>query len=134
MNFATWVLIVGLIGALYAAVIFVPAYIDNLSVRESVDAALTRGFTEPDDKLTEAVILKLNGGPTAVGYHFEEDETGAMVEVPGLNIAPEGVVVVRNEGARTMQINVDYDRVVRLKPTRKFKTLHFHVEKEQSYR
>ena len=44
MNIATWLLIAALLGLLYAAVIFVPPYLDNLSVKESTEAAFYFGF------------------------------------------------------------------------------------------
>ncbi|MBK7863284.1 MAG: hypothetical protein IPJ65_32710 [Archangiaceae bacterium] len=134
MTISTWLFIIAALGVLYAAVVYVPPFVDNMSVKEAVEVAFLRGFTSPDDIVVQDVTLKLNGGPTAVGYHYETDESGVVTEVPGLGIPPEGVVVTRDEGTRTMTISVDYDRVVKLKPTNKYKTIHFHIEKSRDFR
>lgn len=134
-NFATYLLVIGGVIAVYAAIIFLPPIIDNMSVREQVDIALTKEFNEPDENLVNVVILKLNAGPAAVGSHYEEDpESGELVERRGLGIPPEGVVIERDEAAHTMRITVDYSRLIRLSPTQKFKTMTFHVEKEKTYK
>lgn len=123
----------GGLALLYGLILFGPAWIDNLSVREAATAASTRGYTMTDDVLTQIILARVNYGTDAVGYHFEEDDDGNRVEVRGLGIEPEGVTFERNDATRTLTIIVDYDREIRLWPTRKYKKLHFHVEKENSF-
>ena len=129
----TSLVVVGGIALLYCLILFGPAYADNLSVREAATAASTRGYSMTDDVLTQIVLARVNYGTDAVGYHFEEDDDGNRVEVRGLGIEPEGVTFQRDDATRKLTVIVDYDREIRLWPTRKYKKLHFHVEKENTF-
>lgn len=132
-SIVTFLVVAGAIILLYCLILFSPAWIDNLSVREAAAAASTRGFSMTDDVLTQVILSRLNFGPEAVGYHFEEDDEGNRVEVRGMGIEPENVSFLREDATRKLTVIVDYDREVRLWPTRKYKKLHFHVEKENTF-
>lgn len=131
MNLATWAAVAGALVALYCLIIFAPAYLDNLSVKEAAVAAASRGINASDDLIQGVIINRVNFGQDAVGYHYEEDpETGARTEIRGLGLEPENITVFRNEPARTLTITVAYSRVIRLFPTQRYTTLRFHIEKE----
>lgn len=121
-------MIVGLIGALYWAVVFGPAYLDNISMREALDVAVhTRGG---DEHVVEAVINRVNFGEHAFGYHYEENENGEQVEVRGMGLTADNISVDRNEQAHTLKVMIDYTRPVRLKPTSTVRSVTFHLEQE----
>lgn len=132
-TFSTYLFVAALLGALYLAVIYIPPWTDNLSVKEAVAVALNKGYSTPDDIIASVIVNRVNGGEFVVGSHYEENEDGERVEVKGLGLVPENVTIYRNEGSRSLTITVDYFRTVRLIPFKKFHTLHFTVEKEQSY-
>ena len=132
-NIGTYLVVAGGVLAIYAAIIFIPAVIDNISVREAVAIALNKPFTAPDEARTESILNYVNAGPNAVGYHFEEDENGERIERRGLGLTAENISCSKNETARTVTIYVDYTRELQLKPFKKIKTMTFHIEKEQSF-
>ncbi len=133
MSVSTWLFLAALVAVLYAAVIFIPPWVDNLSVKEAVEVAFTKGYFTADERLAEVVLNRVNTGQNAVGYHFEENDDGQRVEVPGLGLTTDNVTVFRDEATKGIRITVDYVREVRFKPFQKVKPVHFHVEKEQSF-
>ena len=132
-NIVTFLFVAGGALALYAAIIFVPAWLDNLSVKEAVAIQLNKGYTVPDENRTESIINYVNYGPTAAGYHFEESPDGERIEVRGLGLTPENITYGRDDSSRTLTIYVDYTRELQLKPFNKIKLVTFHVEKANTY-
>ncbi len=132
-NLGTWGLLAALVAAIYSLILFGPAFVDNLSVREQMTAATTLGFSAPEDVVQERIVSRCNGGESAVGYHFEESDDGTLTEVRGLGLTAENVAVYKDESTRTMTITVDYTRRIRLFPSQKYTTLHFRPEKEMQF-
>jgi hypothetical protein len=123
------VIIVAAIAGLYWAILYVPMYVDNLSVREAADVGITASKAD-DERVIEAVLRRINFGQEAVGTHMEEDANGDLVEKRGLGLTAENVTVDRNEQAKTIRVVIDYTREIHLKPSSKVRTVSFHVEKE----
>lgn len=123
-------------GGVYWAVLFGPLYIDNLDVREAVDAAFSRYGNEGEDRARQYLVSRLNKGTQdgIVGHHFEVDEDGVEQELPGLDVAEDNVTFEYEERTSQLTVRVEYDRVVVLKPSQKRRTLHFVVQKTGAIR
>lgn len=123
-------IIAAVVGGLYWLIMFGPKYLDNLDVKEAVDIAIATAKDRGDDALVVTIISSM----AKVGWHREEDpESGDLVEKPGLGLAPENIVVERNEDAKTIRITVSYTRDVHLVPFNKWTQARFTVEKGGSF-
>lgn len=131
VNPVSVLLVLALIGAAYWAVIFVPIYLDNLDVREAVDAAFSRYHVDGEERARQFLMDRLNVHTPqgTIGHHFEIDEEGIEQELPGLGVPEENVTMDFVERDSQLTVRVEYDRVVVLKPSQKRRTLHFVVEK-----
>jgi hypothetical protein len=123
-------MIIGLVCATYWAIIFGPAYLDNMSLKEAADVGIGASKDYHDDGVVQQMLARINHGLDPIGSHTEVAEDGTETVLPGLNLAPENIVVERNENTRRIRISIDYSRDVRMKPTQSIRTLQFHVEKE----
>lgn len=127
------VLLLLAIGAgIWAAITFIPAYWDNLTVREVAHSAATRYPTSGEDGVAAALLERLNDLTMegTVGWHFDVDEDGYEQKVPGLAVDPDNVQVSYDEEKRVVTVRVAYDRTVELKPSDERRVLHFVVEEQ----
>ncbi|MEW6430976.1 MAG: hypothetical protein AB1730_05650 [Myxococcota bacterium] len=136
VNPVSVLLLLALVGAGWWAVIFVPVYLDNLDVREAVDAAFSRYHVEGEQRARQFLMDRLNVRTPqgTIGHHFELDEEGVERELPGLGVPEENVTFDYVERDSLLTVRVEYDRVVVLKPTQARRTLHFVVEKSGAAR
>jgi hypothetical protein len=128
VNPITVLMLMGVAGALWWAIIFGPVYLDNMTLREALDVGLHA--PGDDENKRDAVLKRINFGGDAVGSHTEEDANGNPVEVRGLGLTSDNVTVVSDREAGVIRISVDYSRDVRMAPSQKVRTVTFHIEKE----
>ena len=127
ISFGGLVLLTLVAGGIYAGVMFVPFYVDNLDVKEAVAVAFNRSAQSSDDDALRALIIERTSD---LGNHWERDRFDRDILVPGLGLTPEQITIERSEVSGKIRIQVDYTRRVRLKPTKNVHTLRFRVVKE----
>ncbi len=120
-------LLILLAGAIYAAAILVPVYVDNITVKEAVTAAHNRAIQVYDEDAMRNTILERT---SRLGYHWQYDKFGKPTRMPGLGLKPEQIVIERSNVNSSVLVQVEYDRTVRFKPTSYVRTIHFRVAKE----
>ena len=124
INLIGLVLILAVVGAIYAVVILSGPYVDNMDVKEKVDAAYNQSHRRTDDELKKFIVTETS----TFGEHDEDDGFGNVKTVRGLGITPDNITIERNDVTNTILIRVDYDRKVILSPTNKVKYIHMHVQ------
>ena len=109
-----FLLLVVIASGIYAAVMFVPVYIDNYSVKHAVAVGCNlASIGSSEEKVRMEIRERLrNGGENAV---------------PGLILRDDQIVIERNETAQTVSVRVDYARHVKLEPFDRMVRLAFHV-------
>lgn len=133
VNPVSILLILALIGGGWWGYTYFPVYWDNLTVREAVDSAATVYLASEEEGVKGKLMQRLNMLTTAgepVGWHFEIDEDGYEVRVPGLGVTEDDITVEWDEANRTVTVQLEYDRVVELKPLDERRTVHFSVVKK----
>jgi hypothetical protein len=113
-------------GVIYGAWVFSPAVLDNIDVKEAISVAYNSAGKLGDAQLKLLILQRLG----KVGTHEAEDDHGEIVERKGLGLTHENILIERNEPLQTIRIGVEYERVVRLKPTSRVKVLSFSPEHE----
>lgn len=126
VELANLILLAVLAGFIYSVIIFSPPVLDNLDVKEAISTALAQARRLNDDQLKALIVSSVDD----TGWHWEENEVGEMVEVPGLGITNDDIFIDRNTVAGVITIRVSYARHIRLKPTQKTVTMEFSPEKE----
>jgi hypothetical protein len=126
INLFGLILLAAIVGGLYAVVMLGPIYADNIDVQEAVNQAYNLYGRNPDERVRDSIRDKLRN----VGTHVETDEFGYEKILPGLALTDEQIVFDRNDPANTVRIEVNYERVVELKPFKKIIVLDFHPSKE----
>jgi hypothetical protein len=121
------VLLALLAGVIYAAVMLVPVYVDNFTVKEAVAAAHNKAIQVFDEDSMRNTILERT---SRLGYHWERDKFDRPVRKPGLGLQPEQIVIERSQVTPSVLVRVEYDRTIRFKPSSYVRTVHFRVEKE----
>lgn len=132
IQFTTILLILGLVTAGWAAFIWGPIYIDNMTVRQTTTQYMSRftsHSTRGDIDLRQLYVNELN----RIGDHVENDEFGNPKKVPGLGITPENITMEYDSVQSIARVGVEYDRTFQLYPFKKWKTIHFSVFKEQPF-
>lgn len=123
-------------GGIWAVILFSRPVLDNLDVKSALAEAVNqRGYSE--DQLKQFLLTRLNGSPGAnqhVGTHFELDDTGHPIEVPGLGLDEDNIEVDRNTVTGRQTITILYDRTVQLSPLHRQVQLHFSPSKEGEIR
>lgn len=114
-------------GVIYAAVTFVPFYVDNLDVKEAVTMAHNRSGKVKNDAALRHLIRERT---SQMGSHWGRDEFDRDVLKPGLGLTDEQILIERSSVSDDVRIQVDYERQVRLKPTNRYHTLRFTVVTE----
>jgi hypothetical protein len=114
-------------GVIYAAVMFVPYYVDNLDVKEAVTMAHNRAGRVKDDDALRHLIRERT---SQMGTHWERDEFDRDVLKPGLGLKNEQILIDRSSVDESVRIQVDYVRQVQLKPTKRYHTLRFSVVRD----
>jgi hypothetical protein len=127
VSLGTLVLLLLLGGAVYVAALYVPLWVDSLDVREAVAAAHNLSGHNLNDAVLRNEIRKRT---SEMGTHEETDTWGNTRTVPGLGLDDEQILIERDEVTGSVRIEVEWERVVTLKPTRREHTFHFRAVKE----
>lgn len=102
---------------------YLPARLDHLDVKEAVKAAYSQAKVQNLAEVRNTLMAKVNH--KSLGWHMAEDEAGNLVRTPGLGIKDEAVTIEKNEVTGTITVNVEYDRLIELKPFDKKEIKHF---------
>jgi hypothetical protein len=114
-------------GVIYAGVMVVPFYVDNLDVKEAVAVAHNLAGKNYSDAMLRSTIRERTN---ELGSHWEIDEFNSDVLKPGLGLKDEQILIERSDVTQNVRIEVSYERTLQLKPTSSVRTLHFSVVKE----
>lgn len=106
---------------IYAALMIVPAYLDNFSVSHAVAVGCVLASSGSSDGKVRTEIR-------------ERLRTGGEDAVPGLNLTDDQIVIERNEAAQTVSVRVDYARNVKLEPFGRTVRLAFHPKSDSPLR
>ena len=117
-------LVVGAI-AVYSAFLLVESFFDNYEVKQAVGVAHDRARQTSDGEIRNEII---NGSLHQVGSHWERTPGGDIREMSGLGLKEEDILIERDRG--NVLIRVSYQRRIRLKPSDRFITLNYNVEKD----
>jgi hypothetical protein len=120
-SIGTLLLLAGLVIGGFLFIRIVPAYLDNLDVKEGLQIALTAGKVRgaDDDRIRKSVLEKSE----RVGTHKADDGYGNVVDQVGLGLKPENIFIERTGNRVFIQAN--YDRVIELRPLSRTITLSF---------
>ncbi|MBF5043979.1 hypothetical protein FGE12_16385 [Aggregicoccus sp. 17bor-14] len=127
MSLGTLVLLLLLGGAVYAASLYVPLWVDSLDVKEAVAAAHALSGQNTNDALLRNEIRNRT---THMGTHVESDGWGGTRTAPGLGLTDDQILIDRDPVTGSVRIEVSWDRPVTLKPTARVHLFHFRVVKE----
>jgi hypothetical protein len=124
MELGTVLLLLGLAVAFYLAILIVPVYFDNMDIRQELgNTFLQQGKLKTETEIHDFLVRRLG----TLGSHYEPDEeTGELLEVPGILVDDEQVTVIRDPAQHTLLLQISYDREVKLIPSNK--VLNFHFE------
>lgn len=132
-NPVTVLSIIGLVVAGWYAFYMVPLFMDNLEAQEACAQAVNIAAGEGAEAAKAAILHRLNeihGGNDPAGWHYVVDEeTGVEGVANGLGVLGDNITVTINEQAKTIDVDMQYDRVVQLKPLDKRTTTHFTIHK-----
>lgn len=126
VNLVGLLMILAVVGGIWAVVIFSPAYLDNLDLVDAVEGS----FNEYNRTTQEKIIRRILETAGRVGTHRADDGYGNMVERKGLGLRRENINIHYDYQSKSVRIRVEYDRPVHLKPFARYRNLHFVVEKE----
>jgi hypothetical protein len=128
INLVSLALLGAVAAGIYWVFIFSPPYLDNLDVKEALNAAYNQAGRSTDAQLRAQIRAKLND--PKLGSHEQLDGFGNVRVVGGLGILDEQIVIERDEVSNWVQLRVEYEREIRLRPTERTHTLYFSPHKE----
>ena len=127
VSLGTLVLLLLLGGAVYVGALYVPLWVDSLDVREAVAAA----HNLAGRNLNDAVLRnEIRNRTSEMGTHEETDAYGNTEIVPGLGLTDDQILIERDPVTGSVRIEVEWERVVTLKPTRRQHSFLFRAVKE----
>lgn len=110
-NLGTLVVLAAIACAIYVAAKVVPLYVDNLDVKEAVEAAFNLAGRNNNDSILRAEIRERT---SKMGTHVETDKWGNEQVVPGLGLTDDQIVIERSRVTDNVRIEVTYQREVDL--------------------
>lgn len=128
VNLLAVVILGGVAYGIWWVVTFSTIYLDNLDVKDAVEAGYNMSNRLPDPDVMGVIFQKVNS--SAVGNHEEDDGFGTITKKPGLGLKDDNIVITRDDVSKTIKITVEYTRKVELKPTSKVKYVPFRVVRE----
>ncbi len=128
-TFLGWVIALAVIGGIYAAVMFVPTYLENFDVKDVANSAFHSFKDTGEAGLRVSVLDTLNSD--RFGTHEEYDEDGVLVTKPGLGLKDDQLQVQYDEKTRTLWLHFEYSRKIVLKPSDKVKVLNFVFDRRE---
>jgi hypothetical protein len=128
VNLIAVVILGALAYGIWWVITFSSVYLDNIDVKEAVDAGFNLSNRGDDVAILNAILAKTNA--STLGIHDETDEFGVVTQVGGIGLKEENITVTRDEVLKKISITVEYQRKVFLKPSAKVKYVKFRVQKE----
>lgn len=110
-NLGTLAVLAAVASAIYVAAKVVPVYVDNLDVKEAVEAAFNLAGRNTNDGILRAEIRERT---SQMGSHIEWDKWGTDQIVPGLGLTDDQIVIERSRVTDNVRIEVTYQRAVDL--------------------
>jgi hypothetical protein len=110
-NLGTLTVLAAIASAIYVAAKVVPVYVDNLDVKEAVEAAFNLAGRNTNDGILRAEIRERT---SRMGSHIEWDKWGTDQIVPGLGLTDDQIVIERSRVTDNVRIEVTYQRAVDL--------------------
>ena len=110
-NLGTLVVLAAVASAIYVAAKVVPVYVDNLDVKEAVEAAFNLAGRNNNDSILRAEIRERT---SQMGSHVETDSWGNDQVVPGLGLTDDQILIERSRVTDNVRIEVVYQREVDL--------------------
>jgi hypothetical protein len=107
----TLAVLAAIASAIYVAVKVVPIYVDNLDVKEAVEAAFNLAGRNNNDGILRGEIRERT---SRMGSHVETDKWGNDQVVPGLGLTDDQIVIERSRITDNVRIEVTYQREVDL--------------------
>lgn len=107
----TLAVLAAIASAIYVAAKVVPLYVDNLDVKEAVEAAFNLAGRNNNDSILRAEIRERTN---RMGSHVETDKWGTEQVVPGLGLTDDQIVIERSRVTENVRIEVTYQREVDL--------------------
>lgn len=107
----TLAVLAALASAIYVAAKVVPLYVDNLDVKEAVEAAFNLAGRNNNDSILRAEIRERTN---RMGSHVETDKWGNDQVLPGLGLTDDQIVIERSRITDNVRIEVTYQREVDL--------------------
>jgi hypothetical protein len=129
INFIGLLMLVGVVGAAWWAVTFVPIYFDHFEVKSQVEAVvLYEGVVAGSEKL---MVDDLRRRLSRIGTHFEvNDETGEEQEIPGILVDEDNAEA--EVTATEIRMRFKYARKSVWKFTKKPVQVEFDIEKSRA--
>lgn len=119
----------GVLAAIYAAVMFGPLWIDHFAAKDLVNSTFNQFRELGPDQFKIELLRKLNLVDWAT--HQEQDDYGAMRDAPGLGLTDDDVFVEFEDRTKILWVKVNYTRRVVLKPTDKVRVFKFSIERKE---
>lgn len=128
-TFLGWVIAAAVIGAIYAAVMFLPVYVAHFDVQDAANSAFN-GFKDLGEAGVRQVLLQqLNS--EGFGHHEELDEDGAVVVKPGIGLKDDDLTVQFDDNTKILWVHLEYSKKVALKPTEKVRFVKFTFDRKE---
>ena len=108
-NLGTLAVLAAVLCGIYAAMKIVPLYVDNMDVKEAVEAAFNLAGRNNNDSILRAEIRERT---SRMGSHVETDSWGNDRVVPGLGLTDDQIVIERSRVTENVRIEVTYQREV----------------------
>ncbi len=126
-TFLGYVTVAAVLTGFYLGVMFIPLELDHLAVKDIVNTTFHRFNTLGSEGVHDEIVMNLRRVDWAT--HEAEDEYGVKQTVKGLDIADEQVEVEYDERTKKLRVRVNYDRIVRLRPSKEIHVSHFVFER-----
>lgn len=126
-TFLGYITVAAVLTGFYLGVMFIPLELDHLAVKDIVNTAFHRFNSLGSAGVHDEIVMYLRRVDWAT--HEAEDEYGVKQIVKGLDITDEQVEVEYDERTKKLRVRVNYDRVVRLKPSKEIHVSHFVFER-----
>ncbi|MCA3011304.1 MAG: hypothetical protein INH41_02780 [Myxococcaceae bacterium] len=126
-TFLGWVMAAALVAGAYAAVMFIPLYLDHWEVQDIGNKTFNQFRDLGVDGVRQAIRDALNR--VTFMTHEEDDDFGGTKVVKGMGMTDEDVLVEYDEERKLLHVHFEYRRVVALKPTDKRRVVRFVYDK-----
>lgn len=126
-NLGMVLLLAAIAGAIYVGAKIAPFYVDNMDVKEAVDAAFNLAGRNTNDSILRAEIRDRT---SRMGSHVETDSWGVDHVVPGLGLTDDQIVIERSRITDNVRIEVTYQREAELSLFNRVHVVELRVVKE----